>query len=206
MTSQDTGSRPGQDTGSRLGEVVETSSTGFTAQAYGVDGAAPLGALVRTNGDSPVYAVVREVFTESLDPGRRPVALGRDEPDEEAVYRNNPQLARLFRTDFKSTIVGYGDGNEIRQHLPPQPPRIHAFIHACTPEDLAAFTQRLGFLPMLLNGPTPLADEVTSAFLRQAASARGDAEGFLATAGQALAKLLSRDYQRLTSLLRNLRP
>ncbi len=194
-----------QDIGTRLGEVVETSSTGFTAQAYGVNGAAPLGSLVRTAGDGPVYAVVREVSTSSLDPGRRPVALGRDEPDEEAVYKNNPQLSRLFRTDFNAAIVGYGDGGEIRQHLPPQPPKIHAFIHACTPEDLAAFTQRLDFLPMLLSGPTPLADEVTSAFLRQAASARGDAEGFLATAGQTLARLLSRDYQRLTSLLRNLK-
>ena len=194
-----------QDIGARIGEVVETSSTGFTAQAYSVNGAAPLGSLVRTAGDGPVYAVVREVSTSSLDPGRRPVALGRDEPDEEAVYKNNPQLSRLFRTDFDATIVGYGEGPEIRQHLPPQPPRIHAFIHACTPEDLAAFTQRLDFLPMLLSGPTPLADEVTSAFLRQAASARGDADAFLATAGQTLARLLSRDYQRLTSLLRNIR-
>lgn len=195
-----------QDIGARIGEVVETSSTGFTAQAYGVNGAAPLGSLVRTAGDGPVYAVVREVSTSSLDPGRRPVALGQNEESEEAVYKNNPQLSRLFRTDFNTTIVGYGDGSEIRQHLPPQPPKIHAFIHTCTPEDLAAFTQRLDFLPMLLSGPTPLADEVTSAFLRQAASARGDAEAFLTTAGQTLARLLSRDYQRLTTLLRNLKP
>jgi hypothetical protein len=195
-----------QDVGDRIGEIVETSSTGFTAQAYGVNGAAPLGSLVRTAGDGPVYAVVWEVSTSSLDPGRRPVALGRDEPDEEAVYKNNPQISRLFRTDFDATIIGYGEGPEIRQHLPPQPPKIHAFIHACTPEELTAFTQRLDFLPMLLSRPTPLADQVTSAFLRQAASVRGDADAFLATAGRSLARLLSRDYQRLTTLLRNLKP
>ena len=94
-----------QDIGQRIGEVVETSSTGFTAQAYDVNGEATLGSLVRTAGDDPVYAVVREVSTSSLDPGRRPVALGKDEESEEAVYRNNPQLSRLFRTDFDATIV-----------------------------------------------------------------------------------------------------
>ena len=65
--------------GDGSGEVVETDSTSFTAQAYGVNGAAPLGSLVRTAGDGPVYAVVREVSTSSLDPGRRPVALGQNE-------------------------------------------------------------------------------------------------------------------------------
>ena len=104
--------------GSRLGEVVETSSTGFTVQAYDVNDAAHLGALVRTAGEYPVYAVVREVHTSSLDPSRRPIALGRDEPDEEAVYKSNPQLSRLFRTDIEATIVGYRYGGGIRQHLP----------------------------------------------------------------------------------------
>ncbi len=90
----------------RLGEVVEASSAGFTVQCYDLYGAPALGALVRTGKDSPVYGVVRNVVTSSMDPGRRPVARGQDEADEEAVYRSNPQLAALLRTDFQATIVG----------------------------------------------------------------------------------------------------
>ena len=190
----------------RLGEVVETSSTGFTVHCYRLYEAPPLGALVRTTGESPVYAVAREVSTSSVDPGRRPVALGRDEQDEEAVYRSNPQLPRLLRTDFKATMVGYRDADGIRQHLPPTPPNIHAFIHACTPEEAQAFTERLDFLPLLFADAGPIADEVTAAFLRQTASAHDNPDAFLTDAGRQLARLLSRDLQRLSRLLRGLRP
>lgn len=190
---------------SRLGEVVEASSAGFTVQCYDLYGAPALGALVRTGGDTPVYGVVTNVATSSMDPARRPVARGQDEADEEAVYRSNPQLAALLRTDFQATIVGYGDGEQLRRYLPSQPPRIHAFVQSCAPSEVRAFTERLDFLSLLLAGAVPLADEVVAAFLRQAASAHEDPQAFLVTAGRQVARLLSRDLQRLNSLLGRLR-
>ena len=192
-------------TSPRLGEVVEATSAAFTVQCYDLYGAPPLGALVRTGKGSPVYGVVRNVVTSSMDPGRRPVARGQDEADEEAVYRSNPQLSSLLRTDFQATIVGYQDGEQLRHYLPSQPPRIHAFVQACAPAEVRAFTERLDFLPLLLAGAVPLADEVVAAFLRQAASAHEDPQAFLTLAGRQMARLLSRDLQRLNAILGSLR-
>ncbi|MEE8443568.1 MAG: hypothetical protein V3S37_07445 [Dehalococcoidia bacterium] len=198
-SSQETGT-----TSSRLGEVVEATSTGFTVNCYNLFEAAPLGALVHTSGEAPVYAVVSGVETVPLDPTRKPVARGQDEPDQEAVYRSNPQLPRLLRTDFQATIVGHQGNGGIRYYLPSQPPRIHAFVYECEPQEMRAFTERLDFLPLLLTGAPPLTDEVAAAFLRQAATAHDDPNAFLLAAGRQVALRLSRDYQRLNTLLRSL--
>ena len=75
----------------RLGEVVEASSSEFTVHCYELHEGAPLGTLIKTDG-AEIFGVIRNVTTCSIDPGRRPVARGRDEPDSEAIYQNNPQL------------------------------------------------------------------------------------------------------------------
>ena len=193
------------ETRSRLGEVVEASSTEFTVHCYKLYGAAPLGALVLTGGEESIYAVVSTVGTLPLDPARRPVARGQNEPNTEAVYLSNPQLPRLLRTDFKSTIVGHQNEDSIRYYLPSQPPQIHAFVHTCQPQEVRNFTQRLDFLPLLLIGAAPLADEVTAAFLRQTALVQEDPDTFLVAAGRRVARYLSRDLQRLDDLLTRLR-
>ena len=194
------------ETSPRLGEVVEASSTEFIVHCYDLYQAAPLGALVRTAGHGQVYAVVHNVITSPLEAARRPVARGQEEPDEDAVYRNNPQLPRLLRTEFHATIVGHQDTSAPRYYLPSQPPKIHAFVYPCQPDEVRLFTQRLDFLPLLLAGATALTDEVAAAFLRQAGSVQDDSEAFLVAAGRQVARLLSRDLQRLNILLKNLRP
>ena len=193
-----------KETRTRLGEVVEASSAEFTVHCYELHGGAPLGSLVRTE-DPEIYAVVRNVATLPLDPARRPVPRGQDEPDREAIYRGNPQLEKLLHTEFQATVVGYRSGNSIHQYLPALPSPIHAFVQACQPQEVRAFTERLAFFPLLLAGAPPLADEVAAAFLRQAAPAHDDPDAFLTTAGRKVARLLSRDLQRLNALLTRLR-
>ena len=190
----------------RLGEVVEASSTEFTVHCYELYGGAPLGTLVRTDDADQVFAVVRNVTTVPIDPARRPVPRGQGEPDREAVYRSNPQLEKLLHTQFQATIVGYRSEDGIRQYLPPLPPPIHTFVEPCGAEDVRDFVQRLEFLPLLLLGSVPLADEVTAAFLRLAATAHPDPDAFLTTAGREVARLLGRDLQRANGLLRRLAP
>ena len=191
--------------GSRLGEVIEASSAEFTVHCYELHGGAPLGSLVRTE-DPELFAVVRNIATAPIDPARRPVARGQDEPDQQALYRSNPQLEKLLHTEFQAAIVGHRSDDELHQYLPALPPKIHAFVQACEPEQTQAFTQWLEFLPLLLLGSVPLADEVTAAFLRLAAAVHPDRDAFLTKAGQEVARLLGRDLQRLNALLRRLRP
>ena len=195
-----------QSTGRRIAEVVESFSNGFTAHCYRLYEAPPLGALVRTGGDQPVFAVVRGITTLPMNPARRPVARAQNEEEEEEVYSNNPQLPHLLRTDFQATIVGHEANGALQKRLPPHPPRIHAFIYNCSSEEILSFSQDLNFFPLLFSEGGPLTDEVVSAFLRQASSLHSDPEAFLAAAGRQLARLFARDTRRLDALLRSLRP
>ena len=102
----------------RIAEIVESSSVGFTANCYQLYESPPLGALVQTFGDYPTFAVVRGISTSPIDPTRKPVARARDEDSEEAVYRNNPQLSSLLRTDFDATIIGHEFDGLMRKYLP----------------------------------------------------------------------------------------
>ena len=191
--------------GERVAEVVEAASAAFVAQCYALDGAPPLGALVRT-GDPAVYGVVCNVESGPLDAGRRVTARGHGEESEEALYRSNPQLERLLVTRLEARIVGYGAEGAVRQGLPSLPPRLHAFVYVCAPDEVRAFTASLDFLHLLAALPPPAGDEVVTACLRRAASAHPAPEAFLLSAGQALAGEMSDDVRRLNVLLRGLRP
>jgi len=74
----------------RVGEVIEAGSTGFIAQCYELYQLPPLGSLVKTNNEElELYAVVCNATTTGLEPGRRPIARGKDEESEEAIYKKN---------------------------------------------------------------------------------------------------------------------
>ena len=183
-----------------MGEVVESSSTGFVAQSYRLYGAPHLGALVRTGGPYPAYGVVHEVATRGIDPSRRPTARGEDEATEEDVYRSNPQLEHLLRTDFRAVIVGH-IGGETRYHLPPSPPPIYAFVHVCATHEAAAFSSSTDCLRLLAGSGVVALEEVVSAFLRHVAAAQADPQAFLAGAGKQLAALFPGDFRLVESIL-----
>ena len=72
----------------RVGEVIMADTTGFTAQCYELYDLPPLGSLVKTAlGEMTVYAVVSGGGTASIEPGRRPLARGKDEASEEDIFR-----------------------------------------------------------------------------------------------------------------------
>ena len=192
----------------RIGEVIEASTTEFVAQCYVLHEAPPFGSLVRaSDGEVDVFGVVANARTGSVDPGRRPVARGRDEEDEEDIYRSNPELREILRTEFTTVVVGSRDiGGSYQQWLPRRPPRLHAFVYACSREEAAGFTERLDFLPTLLGGAGRApADELVAACLREASAARGNDREFLVRAGKELAVLLAGDLNRLSAILRRIR-
>jgi hypothetical protein len=185
----------------RLGEVVETSTTGFVAQCYQLYGAPPLGALVKSGGQYPAYGVVHQVTTQGIDPTRRPVARGQDEANEEDVYRSNPQLIHLLRTDFQAVIVGHSTNENFRYHLPPTPPPIYAFVHLCSNDDVLKFTDNPTFLRPLATSNIVALEEVVAACLRYVASMHEDTEKFLTGAGNQLAGFFPGDFRRVETIL-----
>jgi len=195
----------------RVGEVVESTSTSFVAQCYQLDGAPPLGGLVRT--DSPdIYGVVSRITTEPLDSARPVLARGQEASSEEEILLSNPQLARLLTSRMEVAIAGHAQGESLRQYLPPLPPKVHSFVYACSPEEIAQFTRSLDLLHLLLNSGSPHADEIVGACIRQTAAAHKahealeNPEDFLIRACKTLAVELAGDVARLNSILRRLAP
>jgi hypothetical protein len=186
-------------TPNKIAEVIEASTTQFSAQCYELYELPPLGSLVKT-GD--IYGIVAHAETTSIEPNRKPIARGRDETSEAAIYQENPQLLKLLRSEFEAVVVGYREGERLCHYLPPTPARIHSFVYLCAPEEIREFSQSPGFLNILVNTRLPVpADELIAAALRQMSQAHEDGRKFLVAAGKELANLLSHDFSQLKSIL-----
>ncbi len=187
----------------RVGEVIESGTTEFMAQCYELYQSPPLGSLVKTL-DAPVemFGITYNAATASVEPGRRPIARGKDEPTEEAIYRASPQLQKLLRTEFSALVVGHRQGDKLYHYLPPKPARIHSFVYQCSPEEVKEFSQSFDFLNILLNARVPVsAGELMAASLRQMSQVYEDPHPFLVAAGKELATLLSGDFSQLKAIL-----
>jgi hypothetical protein len=152
------------------------------------------------------YGIVYHALTESIEPGRRPIARGKDEASEADIYRSSPQLAKLLRTEFSAIVVGHRHGEAIRYYLPPRPPRIHSFVYQCPPEEVKEFSKTFEFLAMLISAQlTVPAEEVVAACLRQMSRVSDDPHRFLVGAGKELTVLLGGDFNRLKGILGRIR-
>lgn len=189
--------------GQRVGEVMVSHSQRIEAQCYELHNAPPLGALLRA-GSPPVYAVVREVWNEPLDPSRPLAPRGAALETEDEIYAANPQLSAMLTTRFCGTVVGYGDGVAVRFGLPAQPPNLHAFVFTCGLDQMMAFANDLGWIRLLLSDGSAATDSALAGFLRQAAAGMADRQGFHLRAGRTLAAELARDPLRLQAILREM--
>jgi len=188
---------------SKIAEVIEASTASFTAQCYELYELPPLGSLVKT-GD--IYGIVCHAETAGMEPGRKPIARGKDEASEAAVYESSPQLLKLLRSEFTAVVVGFKDNGKIYQYLPPQPARIHGFVYLCQPDEVKEFSKSFGFLNILTNAALPIpAEELIAAALRQMSLVQPDSRAFMVAAGKELANILSSDFIKLKNILGRLK-
>ncbi len=191
----------------RIGEIIEASSTEFTAECYELYQSPPLGSLVRArDGETDLYGIVYHAATGSLEPGRRPLARGRDEASEEDIYRASPQLLKLLRSEFSVLVAGHRRGKKFNHYLPPRPARIHGFVYRCGAEETREFGQSYDFLGILVNSRLPVSvEELVAATLREMSRAQDDPRAYLVGAGKELAVLLGGQFQQLKSILGRLK-
>ena len=92
----------------RIGEIIETGTTGFVAESLELNRPPALGSLVKVEvGDGDcVYGVVSHGTTTGLDPGRRAVRRSTEEVYDEAIYDEHPELRHTLRTEFSVLLVG----------------------------------------------------------------------------------------------------
>lgn len=190
----------------RVGEVIETGTAGFIAQCYELYQSPSLGSLVKTSEESvEIYAVVSNATTSGMEPGRRPIARGKDEISEEGVYSSSPQLLKLLRTEFSTVVVGYREDEKLFHYLPPRPARIHSFVYQCRPEEVKEFSRSFNFLSILTGAHLEVpVEEVIAAALRRMSRGADDPHSFLVAAGKELAVLLGGEYNRLKNILSRL--
>lgn len=191
----------------RVGEIIEASTASFVAQCYELYALPPLGSLVKTkDGELDIYGIVCHATTGSLEPGRRPIARGKDEDSEAAIYQTSPQLSKLLRSEFGALVVGHKIGDSINQYLPPSPARIHSFVYACSPDEVKEFGQSLAFLNILISAHLPVSvDEIVPAALRLMSQSQPDRHAFLVAAGRELSIMLSGQYNQLRAILGRLK-
>ncbi|MFQ5814315.1 MAG: hypothetical protein ACE5I2_14155 [Anaerolineae bacterium] len=195
----------------RIGEIIETGTTGFVAESLDPKLNRPpaLGSLVKVEvGDGGcVYGVVSHGTTAGLDPGRRAVRRSTEKVYDEAIYDEHPELKHTLRTEFSVLLVGCVEDGAIRQHLPAQPPPLHYSVHQCTEEEVRAFSERLYYLRLLLSAPGEVpSEQFLAAHVRQAYRQRGEDREWLERAAREIAALLKYDYERLMTVLYAIEP
>jgi len=185
-----------------IGEVIQASTTRFRAIAAHVFAPPRFGSFVKVaSGDGHVYGVVAAVETASFDSARRAMAFGMP---WDQLLREQPQLAELIQTEFDAVVIGYGAGESLHHYLPPYPPRLHDAVAPCTPTEVAALTDSLEFVRTLAGLKEAPTHELVSAAIREASSARGRDEAFVAEAARAVADLFKDDYDLAMAIVRRL--
>jgi hypothetical protein len=183
-----------------IGEVIQASTTRFRAACHRVFEPPRFGSFVKVGATpGPIYGVVANVETASFDPGRRAMAFGLP---WERLVREQPQIAELVSTEFDVVVVACAEDGALRHHLPPYPPRLHDFVAACTPTEVAAVTDSLEFVRTLAALRDAPVHELVAAAIREAALARGRDERFVADAARAVAELFKDDYDLAMQVLR----
>jgi hypothetical protein len=185
----------------RLGEIVEASTTRLRAVAPQTFAAPAFGSFVKTSDQKrTTFGVVAHVEHASIDPSRRAIPLGRSWDELE---REQPQVLELLTTEFEAICVAFAELDEpVRAYLPPSPPRVHDFVHACEPAEIIELTEDLTFIRTLGACGLPVAAELVAAAIRGAADHRADKRAFLVRAGREVADLYRQDYEQASSIIR----
>jgi len=89
----------------------------------------------------------------------------------------------------------------VRYHLPPQPPRLHSFVHICQPLEVRRITSHFWFLRFLMGVEKAPRDELIAAAIRAAYAVHPGERSFLVKAGKELVKLIGDDYEMLSTIL-----
>lgn len=199
-----------------IGEVLSASIMELVAECWQQQsdtGFAPdlperprFGSFLRvTSSDNAIniFAVVCDVSTGPQDNMHRPTAL---KLTRDQLRMEQPHIFALLRTEIFATTVGYSNGASYHTGLPPHPPEVHDFVYLALPDEIEAITNDLDFVRLLSRVSRVPSDELIAATIREAHTARGGSYDFLVQAGQSLAQTFRDDYDRLSSVLRKIKP
>ena len=107
-------------------EIIESSLSTWLAQSWEWRTSPAFGSLVVVEHKPYThFGIVHQIQTGSMDPVRYPFAYQKT---EEELLREQPQIFEFLKTTFSCVFMGYQEKGTIFYQLPPEPPRIHAFV------------------------------------------------------------------------------
>ncbi|MEB3225454.1 MAG: HAS-barrel domain-containing protein [Synechococcus sp.] len=205
---------PGDRHPDHIAEVIETTTTEFTAQCLEPEDLSfpvmpPFGSWVKSYDEesgNTVYGVVTYVTTSPIDSVHRARALGMS---LEELREQQPQIFAMLKTEFRAVIVGFeipsnrrnGQRGEVFQYLPPRPPQIHQSVYHCEPDEIIHFTDKLEFLRVLLQVNWVPPESLMAAAVREVYRLRKGDRQWLVNVGRMISTLLKDDYDRLRYIL-----
>lgn len=181
-----------------VGEVVQSSISQWTVQAWQWDCVPEFGSVVCLESDGrQIFGVVHYIKTGPEDERVRQVFAYQKTEIE--LRREQPQIFEFLKTQFSCLPLGYlVDGSHIYA-LPSQPPRIHAFVRLATPAELTGLFRNEGVVHVLFGQSAKIDyfEELILAILRYLQPFGLVNRSLLLQLTSSLALIMANDYRRL---------
>lgn len=189
-----------------FGEVIESCLSTFKAQCWKWDILPPFGSLISIMAkERTLFGVVHHSQTGSLDSNRTVFAYQKT---EEELRKEQPQIFEFLSSTFSCLILGYTENSNIIYQLPPEPPKIHAFVHSASPEQTRLFFTNEHYLPLLFSFAHHIfsLDELLLAILKSISDNAVLTENTFSRFIEIFSLLTANDYRRLKLFLQRAQP
>ena len=155
--------------------------------------------VVVENGPKPIFGIVYQIQTGSMDPVRYPFPYQKT---HEELLAEQPQIFEFLKTSFSCLALGYEQKGKIYYLIPSEPPKIHSFLTLADEEQNRLFFAQNRYLPLLFSYSGPInIDELLLALLKHQADLKtlknDRLQGFI----QTYSLLTGNDYRRLKLFL-----
>lgn len=184
-------------------EIIESSLQTFLGQCWQWDKMPQFGSLVVVeNGPKPIFGIVYQIQTGSMDPVRYPFPYQKT---HEELLAEQPQIFEFLKTTFSCLALGYEQKGKIYYLIPSEPPKIHSFLTLANEEQNRLFFAQNRYLPLLFSYSGPInIDELLLALLKHQADLKtlknDRLQGFI----QTYSLLTGNDYRRLKLFLQRI--
>ena len=186
-----------------VAEIVESSLYSWTAQCWRWDHVPEFGSLVYIpNKKRTIYGLVYGITTGSLDSNRYPFTYQKT---EEELMVEQPQIFEFLKTHISCVTLGFEEHEKMMYQIPPEPPKIHAFVGPTQPQTLKVFFAHPDFLHLLFQSPaTQQLDELLLGLLRQLKKHNLLTSEKVTSYLETITLLIGNDYRRLSILMQRI--
>lgn len=184
-------------------EIIQSSLYQWCGQCWEYDTFPSLGSLVMVEtAERTFLGLVHQIETGSTDPVRTPYPYKKTEIE---LKLEQPHIFQFLKTTFQCLPLGYKEKNALffYYQVPPEPPKIHAFMAYPTQELTRQFFSDSRYLHVLfgLSKSVYNLDELLLAMLKRQSEDQMLTQEQLLNFIQTFSLLIGNDYRHLKLFL-----